>query len=282
MRPHRRRSARVRWRLAAGRRTPCGPSCSFTVPRVPAPSTRARRCASSATATPQLHPGARVRFAASRSTPRPQVLAGLDTLIAELLAETGADKVDLLGHSLGTFLMQTYLKLARASRQGRALRQHRRRHCVRASGRRPHAGDLGDGGSGPADRRRDERVLPQPDARAVGHVGGVLRRTVRVLHRRPRRRPRISSPRPHVQLAGRVVFFPQNLGIDGTVQIFEVNGDTGARLSTIPTPPTHCRARAGPSGPSRPSAAGTTSSSSCVPAADRSTSTRSPWFAATP
>ena len=38
-----------------------------------------------------------------------QVLAGLDTLIAELLAETGADKVDLLGHSLGTFLMQMYL-----------------------------------------------------------------------------------------------------------------------------------------------------------------------------
>src|SRR5215475_1999596 len=38
-----------------------------------------------------------------------EVLAGLDTLIADLLAETGADKVDLLGHSLGTVLMQTYL-----------------------------------------------------------------------------------------------------------------------------------------------------------------------------
>src|SRR5688572_10526035 len=40
---------------------------------------------------------------------RDQVLAGLDQRITRLLAETGADKVDLLGHSLGTFLMQTYL-----------------------------------------------------------------------------------------------------------------------------------------------------------------------------
>jgi triacylglycerol esterase/lipase EstA (alpha/beta hydrolase family) len=35
-----------------------------------------------------------------------QVLAGLDTLVADLLAETGATQVDLLGHSLGTVLMQ--------------------------------------------------------------------------------------------------------------------------------------------------------------------------------
>jgi triacylglycerol esterase/lipase EstA (alpha/beta hydrolase family) len=38
-----------------------------------------------------------------------EVLAGLDVLVAELLAETGADKIDLLGHSLGTVLMLAYL-----------------------------------------------------------------------------------------------------------------------------------------------------------------------------
>jgi pimeloyl-ACP methyl ester carboxylesterase len=37
------------------------------------------------------------------------VLARLDALIAEMKAQTGSDQVDLLGHSLGTGLMQAYL-----------------------------------------------------------------------------------------------------------------------------------------------------------------------------
>jgi triacylglycerol esterase/lipase EstA (alpha/beta hydrolase family) len=39
----------------------------------------------------------------------PDVLAELDALIAELQASTGRAQVDLLGHSLGTFVSQTYL-----------------------------------------------------------------------------------------------------------------------------------------------------------------------------
>ena len=38
-----------------------------------------------------------------------QVWAGLDALITEKLAATGADKVDLAGHSLGTTVLQGYL-----------------------------------------------------------------------------------------------------------------------------------------------------------------------------
>ena len=37
------------------------------------------------------------------------VFARLDQRITRLLADTGADKVDLVGHSLGTFLSQSYL-----------------------------------------------------------------------------------------------------------------------------------------------------------------------------
>lgn len=91
-------------------------------------------------------------------------------------------------------------------------------------------------------------------------------------------------PEPHVQLGGRVVIFPQNKFFkDGTLEIFEVDGDTGGRLAPgdPATPPTRCRARRGPSGRSTPSAAGTTSSSSCVRGCGRSTSTCSPWCAAT-
>ncbi len=39
----------------------------------------------------------------------PAVLARLDALIAQLKASTGRAQVDLLGHSLGTFVCQTYL-----------------------------------------------------------------------------------------------------------------------------------------------------------------------------
>ncbi|MGB8706538.1 MAG: alpha/beta fold hydrolase, partial [Dehalococcoidia bacterium] len=42
--------------------------------------------------------------------PPPEVLAGIDQLIATVLKDTGADKVDAVGHSLGTRVMQTYLR----------------------------------------------------------------------------------------------------------------------------------------------------------------------------
>src|SRR4030042_3199433 len=42
--------------------------------------------------------------------PPADVLAGIDQLIATVLKYSGADKVDGVGHSLGTKVMQTYLK----------------------------------------------------------------------------------------------------------------------------------------------------------------------------
>ncbi|MGW3792323.1 esterase/lipase family protein, partial [Micromonospora arida] len=43
------------------------------------------------------------------ATTLPQVYAGLDARIARLLTATGADRVDLVAHSLGTFVSQGYL-----------------------------------------------------------------------------------------------------------------------------------------------------------------------------
>src|SRR4030042_3277712 len=42
--------------------------------------------------------------------PPEDVLAGIDQLIATVLTDTGADKVDIIGHSLGTKVSQVYLK----------------------------------------------------------------------------------------------------------------------------------------------------------------------------
>ena len=89
-------------------------------------------------------------------------------------------------------------------------------------------------------------------------------------------------PEARVQLSGRAVIFPQNLGVDdATLEIFEVDGATGARLHPPPTPPTRSRARSARSGRSTRSAAGTTSSSSCATTPARTTSTPSRSYAVT-
>ena len=74
----------------------------------------------------------------------PQVYAGLDARISRLLATTGADRVDLLAHSLGTFVLQGLPhQLTGACRPGRALRQPGRAHRDVPAGRCAHARDLG-------------------------------------------------------------------------------------------------------------------------------------------
>ena len=162
-----------------------------------------------------------------------QVLAGLDTLIAELLAETGADKVDLLGHSLGTFLMQMYL-----SSPERAAKVAHYVNIDGATTSAPPGGvpTLAIWGMGDPTRQivgatnvyfpNQTHVQSATSAESFAaqyqFFTGSPPATTDIL------------PEAHVQLAGRVVFFPQNLGIDGTLQIFEVNGGTGARLRIDP------------------------------------------------
>ena len=119
------------------------------------------------------HPGAGVQL------PRPggfgAIPAQLDALIAELEAQTGFDQIDLLGHSLGTGLMQAYLADAGPCRERGALRQHRRCHCGRAARRRRDARAVGQRIVHPPHHRRAERVHPRPDPRAGRDIARVVR-----------------------------------------------------------------------------------------------------------
>src|SRR5262245_546582 len=163
-----------------------------------------------------------------------EVLARLDTLIDELLAETGADKVDLLGHSLGTFLMQTYL-----STPERAARVAHYVNIDGATATAPPGGvpTLAIWGMGnparqivgatnvyfPTQTHVQSATSAESFAAQYEFFTGSPPATTDIL------------PEPRVQLAGRAVIFPQNLGVDdATLQIFEVDGATGARLSTDP------------------------------------------------
>jgi hypothetical protein len=44
----------------------------------------------------------------------------------------------------------------------------------------------------------------------------------------------LPEPPGQVDISGRVVLFPANLGLESTLQIWEVDGDTGARIASVP------------------------------------------------
>ena len=173
-----------------------------------------------------------------------QVLAALDAHIDAILSETGADKVELLGHSLGTFVSTSYLNssAARASKVA---------HYVAL-----------DGGSG-ASVPGTAVGVPVPTLAIFGGFGlnpnGSITGAQNVVvpkapHNEtctspvsfaymykfftghdPESTAVLPEPGGHIRLAGRAVLFPQNVGVAGaTVEIYELNGETGARKCNKP------------------------------------------------
>jgi len=163
-----------------------------------------------------------------------EVFAGLDALVDELLAETGADKIDLLGHSLGTALMQSYLSTpARAARVA---------HYVNIDGApaaAPPGGvpTLAIWGQGNPARQivgAENVYFPNQTHVQVATSAESFAAQYEFFNDAPPVTTDI-LPEPRVQLAGRVVLFPQNQGVDdATLDVFEVDGATGARLRTDP------------------------------------------------
>jgi pimeloyl-ACP methyl ester carboxylesterase len=162
----------------------------------------------------------------------PAVLAELDALIAELQAQTGRAQVDLLGHSLGTFVSQTYLSTpARAANVA---------HYVNIDGgsaASPPGGvptlALWAGADPPVGEivgalnvtlADQEHIESATSAEAFFEMyqfyRGVAPATTDVL----------PEPPGQVSISGQVNFFPSNEGIDGaTLEIWEVDRDTGVR-----------------------------------------------------
>ena len=159
------------------------------------------------------------------------VWAGLDTLVADLLADTGADKVDLLGHSLGTAVSQGYLN----SSPERAARVA---HYVNIDGLTgttlpggvPTLAVWGEGSQtrqivgaqnyyAPTQSHVQVATAPETFAQFYEFFTGRAPRTTKVL------------PQPGLlKLSGRASLFPSNAGAAGDrLEIWEVDGRTGAR-----------------------------------------------------
>jgi len=167
----------------------------------------------------------------------PAVHAELDALIAELQVETGRDQVDLLGHSLGTFVSQTYLASpARAANVA---------HYVNIDG---GSADAPPGGV-------PTLALWAGASPPIGSITGALNVTLADQEHiesatsaesfaemyqffrgeAPQTTDVVAEPPGQVSISGQVNFFPSNEGIAGAVlEIWEVDAATGERNGNEP------------------------------------------------
>ncbi|WP_158643426.1 alpha/beta hydrolase [Ketobacter alkanivorans] len=161
----------------------------------------------------------------------------LDQLISRVQAQTGASQVDVMGHSLGTYVLNGYL----TSSPERAANVA---HYVNL-----------DGYSAAAEPGGVPTLALWAEIGEGGHVGGAMNITVAgqthvetatsaesfgylyefLTGKKPRSSTIRASRRPFVSIAGRAVLFPYNIGVDGArVEVYEVDGTTGQRLRSFP------------------------------------------------
>jgi pimeloyl-ACP methyl ester carboxylesterase len=164
-------------------------------------------------------------------------MARLDAFIDDVLAETGADKVYLMGHSRGTAESFVYLlDPAHAAKVAKYVNIDGMTASTLPGGVPTLAIWAELAGTGAVNPPREivgatNVLLPgqfhvqsstSPEAFAAMYefFTGKPPATTDVL----------PEPPGQVRLAGRAVFFPQNIGVgDATIEIWEVDGDTGFR-----------------------------------------------------
>jgi pimeloyl-ACP methyl ester carboxylesterase len=154
-----------------------------------------------------------------------EVWAGLDELIAELLRETGADGVDLLGHSLGTTVSQGYLTSSPERAASVA-------HYVNIDGRTaasPPGGvdTLAVWGEGDQTRQivgAQNYYAPDQSHVQVATSAETFAQIYRFFTGHGPETTDVVPQRGRIRLSGEANVFPQNQGADGfTLQIFEID-----------------------------------------------------------
>jgi hypothetical protein len=176
--------------------------------------------------------------------PPASVLDGVDQAVDAALKSTGADKVDLIGHSLGTKVSQAYL----TSSPERAAKIA---HYVNIDGLT--STEL-PGGVPTLALWAGRRP---PEFLEAGEIVGATNVTLpNVTHvecatcaeafvemfkfltgQAPVTDKIVTEPSGNIELAGRAVIFPQNIGVQqpgATLQIWEIDGQTGARIGSQP------------------------------------------------
>ena len=160
---------------------------------------------------------------------REQVLANLDALIAKVKSSTGRDKVDVLGHSLGTTLMHEYLATpTRAGNVRKYVNIDGRTAATPPGGVSTLAIWAGRGTAGREITGAENVTIANQTHVQVATSAESFRPMYRFFTgHRPRRD---ISPERWITLSGRAQLFPQNTGVgDRTLEVWEVSGPTGQR-----------------------------------------------------
>jgi pimeloyl-ACP methyl ester carboxylesterase len=166
-----------------------------------------------------------------------QVHAEIDQTVAELQARTQSDQVDLIGHSLGTFVSQEYLASPeRAANIG---------HYVNVDGRQ---GDAPPGGvrtlaiwagRGAPDRSIEDATnvtIPNQTHVEVNTSAEAFVEMFKFLTGSEPQTSDIAPQRPrHLRVSGRAVLFPENVGVqDATLRVWRIDPETGRRQGPDP------------------------------------------------
>ena len=169
------------------------------------------------------------------------VWARLDALIDTAKSQTGADKVYLLGHSLGTFKSQGYLgsSTARAANVAKYVNIDGRTATSLPGGVPTLALWATRGWSyNPANTIVGATNVFVPNQTHV-QIATSSESFVEIykffLGKVPTTDQIIPQPCGQTQLSGRAVFFPANTGVGtGTLEIWKINGGTGERIGAAP------------------------------------------------
>jgi pimeloyl-ACP methyl ester carboxylesterase len=160
-----------------------------------------------------------------------QVWQGLDARIEALLASSGADQINLVGHSQGTGVSQGYLNSdpARAARVAAYVNLDGAAGEVPASVRA-----LAVWGEGRADRTMpgatNVQFANQGHTQVVNSPETFAAMYQFLLGEAPTFAEVVREPADAIAISGRVVLFPENRGASAaTLEVYEVDGSTGAR-----------------------------------------------------
>lgn len=168
---------------------------------------------------------------------RSQVHQRIDAMIADLKQRTGRSKVDLLGHSLGTSVLQEYLNSS-------AERAANVAHYVNVDGSQADALPGGVptlaiwAGRGAPNRRivgaRNVTVANQTHVQAATSAESFAEYFKFFTGREPEHD--LVPETGRITIAGRVLNFPVNRAVPGAVelQVWEVDGATGQRVGDKP------------------------------------------------
>jgi len=164
----------------------------------------------------------------------------LDQLIATVKEKTGADQVDILGHSLGTTVMHGWLAFpARAANVAKYVNLDGRTAAALPGGVPTLALWATKGWSYNSTNTivgaTNVFIPNQTHVQVATSAESFVEMYKFFTGEDPVTKDIVPEPPGRVRLAGRAVFFPQNVGVLGaTLEIWEVDGDTGARISHQP------------------------------------------------